>query len=190
MSERTEFDDDEVSMPDLNPAERILLLLVGESEADPIPGNLWLQKEMFLVAKNFQPLEEFLAYEPNVQGPYSESVNNILEDLQYRGLARKEGADILPTRRGREVATVLRARAKEPLPSLVSDVRDLLNDLTKDEVLAYIYYSFPEMTVESLEIEQIEQSRGELAKRLYEKGKISREKASELAGVPLHEFKV
>lgn len=189
MSESSELNDKEGSVPDLNPAERILLLLIGESESEPIPGNLWLQKEMFLIAKNFESLEDFLEYEPNVQGPYSETVNNMLEDLQYRGLARKNGADIQLTQSGKSVETALRSKAKESLLSLVSDVKELLNDLNKDEVLVYIYYTFPDMTVESLEIDNIERHREGLAKKLYEKGKISREKASELAGVQLHEFK-
>lgn len=173
----------------LDPAEKIFLILLEAEGGKSVPGNLWLQKEMFLVAKNLKPLEQYLEFEPHIQGPFSETVKNLLENLQYRGYVVKDGGDIELTGSSRRLVEFIYRNASEELTNIIEDVKDFVNDLTKDELLVYIYFSYPEMTSESYELEDIEQQRVVLAKKLYQKGKVSLEKASELAGQPLSEFK-
>lgn len=184
-------DDEDLAsqVKNLDNAEKIFLILLEADAGEAVPGNLWLQKEMFLIAKNLKPLEEYLEFNPHIQGPFSETVKNKLENLQYRGYVRKEGGRIELTDKGEQIVQFIRQKASEKLIDLIEDVKLFVNDLSKDELLVYIYFSYPEMTAESYELGEIEEKRDEIAKRLYKKEKVSLEKASELAGKPLSEFK-
>ncbi|WP_232703164.1 hypothetical protein [Halobacterium wangiae] len=165
----------------LNNAEKIFVMLVDAEGGRSIPGKLWLQKEMFLIAKNLKPLEYYLSYEPHLQGPYSEEVDNLLENLDYRGIICRRGRDITLTETGESIADFLRSSADDELIALIQDVKNLANDLTKDELLVYVYYTYPEMTEASLEKPNLEENREVLARSLYQKGKVTAEKAAELA---------
>lgn len=182
-------DDLILKVRDLNNAEKIFLILLEADGGKAVPGSIWLQKEMFLIAKNLKPLENYLEFEPHIQGPFSETVKNILENLQFLGYVRKDGGRINLTDKGEHLVRYIYGNASEELIELIEDIKRFVNDLTKDELLVYIYYSYPEMTEESYEIGDIEEKRVDLAKRLYQKDKVSLEKASELAGRPLSEFK-
>lgn len=173
----------------LNNAEKIFLILLEADDGEAVPGNLWLQKEMFLVAKNLEPLENYLEFESHIQGPFSESVKNILENLQFRGYVRKENGKIMLTSEGENLVQTIYDNASPELTDLIEDIKEFVNDLSKEELLVYIYYTYPEMAEESYEIEEIEDDREQLAKSLYQKDKVSLEKASELAGRRLSEFK-
>lgn len=173
----------------LDNAEKIFLILLEADGGVAVPGNLWLQKEMFLIAKNLEPLENYLKFESHIQGPYSEVVKNILENLQYLGYVIKDGGRIELTDEGQILVQYIYENASEELIELIEDIKQFVNDLSKDELLVYIYYSYPEMTKESYEIDEIEKKRTDLAKSLYKKEKVSIEKASELAGRPLSDFR-
>lgn len=173
----------------LDNAEKIFLILLEADGGEAVPGNLWLQKEMFLIAKNLEPLENYLEFEPHLQGPYSEIVKNKLENLQYKGYVRKERGKIQLTEKGEKLVDFIYSNASEQLLNLIEDVKRFVNDLSKEELLVYVYYSYPDMTAESYEIENIESRRKEVAKQLYEKEKVSLEKASELAGQRISDFK-
>lgn len=174
---------------ELDNVQKIFLLLLDAKNGEPIPGNLWLQKEVFQIAKNLEPLERYLEYEPNVQGPFSEDVKNIVDDLQYLGFVKKKGRSLEITEYGKQIADKIKKKAKKDLLKLVEDVKKFMNDLSKEELLLYIYSSYPEMKEESLEKEEVNQRRKDIAKKLYENGKVSIEKASELAGVTISQFR-
>lgn len=189
---RIERDPNEIDFPpreELDNVQKIFLLLLDAKNGEPIPGNIWLQKEVFQIAKNLEPLERYLEYEPNVQGPFSEDVKNILDDLQYLGFVKKKRRSIEITEYGKQIADKIKKKAKKDLLRLVEDVKKFMNDLSKEELLLYIYFSYPEMKEESLEKEEINQRRKEIAKKLYENGKVSIEKASELAGISISQFR-
>ena len=173
----------------LNQAEWIFLILLEADDGEAVPGSIWLQKEMFLIAKNLKPLEEFLEFDPHIQGPFSETVKNMLENLQYRGYVRKDRRKIELTDRGEKVVEVIYENATDELIDLIEDVKNFVNDLSKDELLVYIYFTYPDMTSESFELDEIELKREEVAMNLYKKEKVSLEKASELAGKSFSEFK-
>lgn len=172
----------------LDNVEKIFLMLLRAGKNKPIPGNLWLQKEMFMIAKNLQPLENYLEFQPHLQGPYSESVENKLQNLEYKGFVSKRDRNIELTERGKEIVNEFYPSASKELIDLIEDVKNFVNDLTQDELLLYVYYTYG-MASESYELENIEQKREKLAKRLYKKGKVSLEKASELAGLSIFKFK-
>ncbi len=72
----------------------------------------------------------------------------------------------------------------------IEQFKEILNDLSSDEVLAFTYFSFPEWNFgdESMEYKSLVPKRKRLALSLYEKGKVSAEKAAFIAGIPLEDF--
>ncbi|SEK86484.1 UPF0175 family protein [Haloferax larsenii] len=175
--------------PRLNAAERIFLLLLKVQDREPVPGNLFAQKEAFLIAKNLGPLEEYFDFDPHLQGPYSEVVESTIDDLRFRGYVGKSGKEIELTQKGNAIAEDIIDQADSDVFSLVEDVKNLANDLTKDELLVYIYYTYPQMTTKSWEKSDLEPKRREIAAKLYNKSKVSLSKGADLAGMDLIDFR-
>lgn len=71
---------------------------------------------------------------------------------------------------------------------MIEDMKRLCNNLNTDEILALVYYTYPEMTIESLVKDKIESKREKIALSLLKKGKVSIGKASEIAGFPMNSF--
>ena len=71
---------------------------------------------------------------------------------------------------------------------MIEDFKDTLNDLTGEELLGFIYFTFPEMIKESIKIQKIKPNRKNIALRLYAKSKISFGKALEIAGINIDDF--
>jgi predicted HTH domain antitoxin len=63
-----------------------------------------------------------------------------------------------------------------------------LNNLTKDELLGFIYYTYPKMRLESVESERIAGIRKDIAISLFKKGKVSLGKAAIIAGITQEEL--
>ena len=62
-----------------------------------------------------------------------------------------------------------------------------MNDLTEDEILLFTYVSYPKFKSESAVYERVIK-RIPVAVSLYNKGKVSLEKAAFLAGLPIEKF--
>lgn len=170
----------------LSVTQKIAILLLGANLFEPIRGKLWFQKELFLVAINIPHLEEETDFEEDLLGPYSETADDELEQLQIEGIVDKRKLRLTPF--GRKLAKLLELKASKNLLQLVSDIKSILNNLTKDELLGFIYFSYPEMRTESVEFERIKENRRPIAISLYEKGKVSLGKAAEIAGLSQEEF--
>lgn len=170
----------------LSVTQKIAILLLGANLFEPIRGKLWFQKELFLVAKNIPHLEEETDFEEDLLGPYSETADDELKQLQIEGIVDKRKLRLTPF--GIKLAKLLELKASKNLLQLVSDIKSFLNNLTKDELLGFMYFSYPEMRTESVEFERIKENRRPIAIRLYEKGKVSLGKAAEIAGLSQEEF--
>jgi uncharacterized protein YwgA len=175
----------EIESDDLNNAEKMLLMLLAAQSQRAVPGNLWTQKEMFLLAREFPSLEEYLEFEPHLQGPFSETVNNLLENLEYMGLAERTRTGIQLTGTGEELAQSILDGTDEDIIREIEETKESLNDLSKSELLAYVYHKFPKMTTNSVEKADLEEDRQEIAVRLYQRGKIDIETAAEIGRVDI-----
>lgn len=175
----------------LNQADELVIRLLGASEKEPVPRRLWLQKELFQIAKNMPKVEDYLDFQAHYQGPFSETVEAIEERLDTKGLITRDSSsgEIKLTERGEMVDEELQENIPEEVQHLIDDIKEFMNDLTKEELLTYIYYSYPEMTKQSVEKEDLDAKREEVAEQLYNKDKISLEKAAELSGMSLRDFK-
>ncbi|MFC6825660.1 hypothetical protein [Halopelagius fulvigenes] len=174
---------------DLDQVDKLYLLLLHANGGDAVPGDLWIQKELFLVAKNMPKLEEALEFEAYLRGPFSETVEGIHDKLEVYGLVQRTRLGVALTPKGEDLVEDVYAEIPDRIRYLVEDIKDFANDLSRDELLVYVYYTYPEMTKNSMEKEGLEGKRKQVARHLYERGKVSLEKASELAGVPMSEFR-
>ncbi|HOW29597.1 MAG TPA: UPF0175 family protein [archaeon] len=173
---------------DLSELQKYIILLLASNNNVPIRGDVWFQKELFLIAKNLKNIDEEASFCSDMYGPYSENADNQLEELELDDVIKKDGSKIAITNYGKEIAKKIESNIAKPILNMISDFKILLNDLDNEEVLAIIYFTFPDYTDESLVIANIKKDRKEIAIRLYKKDKISLQKASEIAGIPLDKF--
>lgn len=173
----------------LSDLQKIAILLAASNDNEPIKGRLWFQKEIFLIINNLESLKQYADYEADYMGPYSESLEEELIQLELEGILETNNYRISLTDIGEEISKILgrKIRQKEIL-DMISNFKELLNDLSEDELLAFIYTSFPELSVESTKYEKLKPKLRKIAIRLYKKGKISIGKASEISGLPTNKL--
>lgn len=170
--------------------QKVSILLLAAKDFEPIKGKLWFQKELFLLSKNSQNLEKEANFEADFMGPYSESADVSLEQLMLSGIAEKEENSnaIRLTPLGRAISKQIQKSVNQEKIELFDDFKNFLNNLSQEELLGFIYFSYPEMKLESLKFEGILPKRKFIALSLFKKHKISLEKASEIAGISVEKF--
>jgi uncharacterized protein YwgA len=172
--------------------EKYILLLLG-IDKKPIKirtykdfdVRLFIQKVIFLLSQDIPELKEEISFKPYKYGPYDETVHNALLDLSSDGFitinTNKEYSEITLTNKGYKICKELEESTDKSIITIVKDVRELVEDLDIYELLALIYYSFPEYAKYSDIKGIVDKKRVELAKSLYKKKKISLGKALEIA---------
>jgi len=173
------------------PIEKYLLLLLyakgpTKSMEEPIRGDIWLQKELFLVSRNVDELrEEFDSY---LLGPFSEAVYEYEEQLKVSDYIQQDREGLKLTEKGRQIASKLWETTDEKERQMIVDVKSLLNDLSRIEILVFIYQAFEGFTDNSVIKEEVERNRLPVAISLFRKRKVSLERASEIANIPVQKF--
>jgi len=172
----------------LTETQKYALLLLSANNFEPIKGKLWYQKELFLLFKNNEELADDADFEPDFMGPYSETADEELEQLESARVVEKEGNKLKLTVLGQEIAKIISENTSAEEKEIIEDFKDVLNDLTEDELLGFIYFTYPEMTEESIKIKKIQPKRKNIALNLYAKSKISFGKALEISGTNIDDF--
>ena len=108
--------------------------------------------------------------------------------LKDEKILEKEGNKLKLTGLGRDIAEILEKNTSDEEKEMIEDFKSELNDLTEDELLGFIYFTFPEMTRESVKFEKIKPKRMNIALSLYAKSKISLGEALEIAGMNIDTF--
>jgi len=173
--------------------KKYILFLLNSLKQKPIISKTILMKELFFIANNLPQLYEELKFEGDNYGPNSDVVSRYIEDMSQLGLIKLENLsknkDFYKYSLGKNGEKILnKLRLKEIDTELLDDMKELFDGLTTDEALALNYFSYPEMTNESLVKNKIEKKRKKLGLSLYKKGKISVGKGSQIANIPLDEF--
>ena len=175
----------------LNTLDQFILLLLAASGNKPVPGALWLQKEIYLLQKIFPNLAEETDFAPYCYGPYSEILTDEMEVLKDSNLISVEGKAFALTPGGKKLAGELQTRVQKKSMEKIEEFKGLLNDLSGDELLAFVYFSHEnpdELEKESLEYCRLSKIRKPLAMSLYKKDKVSVQKAAQIAGIGIEEF--
>lgn len=101
---------------------------------------------------------------------------------------KKEGNNYKITSRGIEVLGLKQDILSSEEKESIADFKGFIGNLTNDEILLFIYASYPDYTIESTEYRRIMKSRIKNSISIYKKGIVSLEKAAFLAGVNIETF--
>ena len=111
-----------------------------------------------------------------------------MEELVQLGVVKNVGSTYVLTDIGKDIAhSVLKDTSKSEL-DLVEDVKNFFSSLSKDQLLLFIYISYPNMAEDSIEFKELLPRRREIAISMYRQEKISVGKTAELAGVSVSEM--
>lgn len=164
----------------LSHVSRFILLLLGANNYERVPGYLYLQKEMFLLQNLFAGLADEADYKPQHLGPHSKIVESEAAQLASSGLIMEEAEKLELTLEGRQAFDILKGQSNTEDVQTVEDFKELLNDMTRDELLAFVYFSYPSsegFERESIEYKKLLPKRRQLAISMCQKDKISAQKA-------------
>ena len=164
---------------DLNDEEKIVLYSIGALGSRPLKSKVKIQKLLYLFSTIFPDFGELLEYEPHLLGPYSEIVDNVLEDLLTLELVQKKGNSYTLTSTGQDIFNSI--IPKKEMTEVMDDFKEFLHDLPDTEVLTFIYAFYPDYMSESAKWDELKPKRIKVAISLLKKEKISFSKASELA---------
>jgi len=129
--------------------ERYIILLLG-AESNPIPSEIHIQKELFVLSKIKPVIQNFLNFEKHYKGPYSQILQEtVKEPFHYSSAYIFDGDKISITKDGNKVyGEILNAYNKDPkfleLVQAMRLVRDIYDKLSPDELLFLVYATYPE----------------------------------------------
>lgn len=173
-----------------NLGKQYILSLLDSNNQEPIKGKTRLMKELFFISLNVPSLNELFEFEADNYGPSSDVIMGYIDDMKQMNIiaAKKQSQDNITYTLGEYGKKFIDQEQLDLDYELISEMKTLCQRLTNDELLALTYFSFPEMTEESLVKEKIWAKREKLALGLYRKGKVSFEKAVEISGLNYNEF--
>ena len=171
---------------DKNISKQYILLLFNALNEKPIKNMINIMKMLYFISLNVPSLENEFNFEADNYGPSSDVVERNLESLNQENFLIESKKGFQLNKLGKEY---LNSRNFDDVDNdLIEDMKELFDGLTSDEVCALTYFTFPDTTSESLILDRIIENRQKLALNLYKKNKISVEKASEIAGIPVIEM--
>jgi len=166
--------------------QKISILLYGAKDCEPIKGKLWFQKELFLISQAIPELQEEAEFESDLMGPYSEIADEQVDRLRIEKVLDPEAKEL--TRYGDKLKRKVKDEFSDDINRFIGEMKGFLNDLSKDELLGFIYYNYPDMKVDSLEFKRIDSKRQDIAASLFRKKKISLGKAALISGLTQEEI--
>lgn len=172
----------------LDDEEKLVLYAIGAVDNSPIKSRIKIQKIMFLISNVFKDFQDLLHFEPHLFGPYSETLDNVLDSLIRLGYVQSIGSNFRLTSSGLNAYSSL--KHKPELAWVIDDFKLFLNDLSDDEVLAFVYASYPKYISESVKWDELKPRRKDFAISLFRKNKVSFSRAAEIAGLNPMEFDI
>ena len=157
------------------------IILLAHAGGEPVRGRTKLQKMLYLLSYAVKGLERG-HYEPYNYGPYSEVVEAEKEYLENVGVLDARDGHIGLTAEGVRVAEALAAQKDPKTLEILLKYKEMFNDLTIDELLAYVYSAHPETASKSPKYKSLQPRMERLILSLLRKEKISSERATELLG--------
>ena len=133
-------------------AKDFILLLLNVDNQKPIEGNLFIQKEMFLIVKEvYSNIEKELNFVAYNYGPFSQRLVYLLEELEENSLIeinKTEGNNQYKiTEKGMEYL-----KTKYFSNEVIHKIHNLKagsNKLGYKGLLRYVYFTYPEYTENS-----------------------------------------
>jgi predicted HTH domain antitoxin len=185
---------DSLNLDEYVPEEKYLLMLLyaptnGTAFGTALRGNLWLQKDMFLLTKAIEELKG-LEFDGHHYGPYSPTVSAIQKQFKNSQIVEQklEEGPIKLTSKGMSLAKQFWKDCSQEMRQILVEVKRLLNSMDKWQIISLIYSSYPETTKNSDVVYEFNKHRLRSAIDLFKQKKVSLEKASSISGLPLEDF--
>ena len=156
------------------------IILLANANGESIKGRTKLQKMMYLLSDKIEEIKEQSSYDADNYGPYSEVVDEEEQYLEQIGVLTSSHGEIALTKTGKEIAQELSKHEDEKILKVLNEYKKFLNDMTGNELLAYIYSAYPDMTEESVKYENLKPNIEKHILSLIRKQKISSQRAAEL----------
>ena len=177
----------ETTIKNIGPVERYIILLLGVKDFEPVQNRAYLQREVYILSHSFRELSVKTRYQAYFLGPYSIAVSDAIASLIDKKLATMKTDRIELTVDGKRTFNMLKVKTDTRTIQKIADSKIYLNDLSTDELSAIIHFSYLSGN-DTLNDNDLLKSRRHVAVSLYQKNKISAEKASEIAGETLKDF--
>lgn len=158
------------------------IILLANASGEPIKGRLKLQKMMYLLSDKIEEIKEQSSYDADNHGPYSKVLDEAEQYLEQIGMLTSSHGEIALTKTGKGIAQELSKDEDEKILKVLDEYKKFLNDMTGNELLAYTYSAYPDMTEESAEYENLKPNMENHILSLIRKQKISSQRAAELLG--------
>lgn len=170
----------------LDADQKLFIYAVGALD-EPLRSKIKLQKLFFLVSNAFEDIDNLFKFEPHLFGPYSESLEDLSNEILKLGLIDKKGSSFILSNKGKSEYNNI--HPKSELKNIIEEFKEFLNDLPDDEVMTFIYACYPDYISESIKWDKLKQNRIGVALDLLKNNKISFSRAAEVSGKDFAEFK-
>ena len=164
------------------------IVLLADTGGGPVGDRVKLQGMMYLLSLSVPGIEKRCGYVAGGRGPYSEAVDTGIRRLEGAGVLAGGGSGgIALTGAGRELALEMSKKEDKKILWRISGLQEFFDELTCDELLAYICSAYPEMAKKSAELEEVRLHMEARVMSMLKGCKISAERASELLNIPLYD---
>lgn len=177
----------------LDPHSFVILEALYANKHRPIKQKILFQKILFLTLMNFKKLFNIVDFKPHLLGPYSASIDKTIEQLIKIGNIKKneknefeitdEGIEILE-QLSKEIEDKEEVNQILEFEDVVDHIKELFIDFSTDEMLAFIYKSYPDYIESSIKADQLDYEK--IFIKLYKKGKLGISKIAELLGLSIN----
>lgn len=175
-------------MESVEVVEKYAILMVGSVER-PIPSDLHMQKELFILSKIKPSIQEHFNFQKHYIGPFSPALRDVVESSVYvdRAFVRK-GRNIFLSKTGKvEFRDLFKRHRKKSdfnvLNSYMKLIRIIYDKLSSDELLFIIYDTYPDYTEFSNFSDIIMKNKRKITSivhSLFKKGIITKQRHDEL----------
>ena len=163
---------------------RVMVLLAAANECEPIRGSTKLQKMVFMLTLGEDGSAGPHGYVAGSHGPYSGIVDEEASRLEDAGVLRVDGASISVTALGRKVADRVAEHTGRRDLDMIGEYKHVFNDMTTDELLAYVYSAYPDMATRSPVHDRVMSNADSHVMSMLKKEKVALGRAAELLGRP------
>ena len=171
-----------------SPLRKLVVLLAAANEGEPIRGMTRLQNIMFMLTEEDGESYPY-GYTAGGRGPRSDVVDEEVRCLEESGILRADGENISITRLGKEVADRIAGEEDRLTLIMIDNHKEMFNDLTIDELLAYMYSAYPDMAAGPPAYGLTAADRERHIMSMLKKEKITTGRAAEILGRPREEIR-
>ena len=166
-------------LEDSDHIHKLVIMLAHACGGIAVQGKVKMQNIAFMLSHIGDKTGE-MGFYPDMHGPYSDIVDGEIRYLNDLGILT-DGNRTRLTNTGRSVADRL-ADEDPRLFKIIGRYKEMFNDMSTNEILTYVYRSYPLMVAHSAARDKLEQDAEKHIMSMLRKEKISSGKAAELLG--------